>query len=736
MLKRSLIILILLTTSIFGQSIQDLMEVAGATPMDNSAKIETPAESPSGPALIESELPTTEVINIEPLHTDSDKTNYYGYEYFTNKSKITFLDNLPAPTDYRVGPGDEIIITIWGETQLREKGTISRDGSIYFENVGLVSLVNLSFEQTKRVLKSRFKNVYSTLKGGTSATTFMEISLGTLKLINLHFLGEVNAPGFMPVHPFSTVTTGLIQAGGISLIGSLRDIQVIRNGRVLKSIDYYKYLQEGSINNNIRLADNDVISVPVRKSTIEITGKVRRPGIFELKKGETLADLIFFAGGLENDAGSKLEIRRILPFEYRISSKEGIQHIWVDLNQGDSIEILDGDEVNVFPLFVTDQLVRIEGQVKNPGKFSLSPEMTVNDLLELAGGVFTTDHWSTVYPFRADLIRTNRNAATSEIIPIRLNKLKEGDAKQNLTLQANDKIIIYPTEINKYQKAVEIFGDVRNPGKFILDQNMGLTDLILRAGGFTYSAYPAEVIVNSMDPFDMNSQTLSKESKFKVAPNVFDDYPVLDDHKLKDKDQVFIRTYPEFQLQRNVIIEGEVNFPGVYALEMQGENLERIIERAGDLTNESFIEGLRIVRDDKRMILETSGHGKVKLKLPLQPGDHIYVPKHSNTVEIIGEINSPGLVQYRKGLSVKDYIKIAGNYTQNGDRESVAIYYPNGESKGRFLVFDPKVREGSRIVVYEKPTELPLDKTAYLTQITTIVIQSVSLLLVVDKLTN
>lgn len=743
MKRTGLLLLFAFTSGIFGQSIQDLMEQAGVKPPEDLLSISSSVAPSADIPEIPSEIPKEQVVQIEqpPKEQTEPKTKtepdveYYGYNYFNTTSELVFLDNLPAPANYQVGAGDEIIITIWGETQLRESSTISRDGSIYFENVGLVNLVNLSFDQAKRVLKSRFENVYSTLRGGSSASTYMEISLGTLKSINIHFLGEVNSPGVMPIHPFSTVTTGLIQAGGVSLIGSLRDIQIIRNGRVLESIDYYQYLRGGSIANNIRLIDNDVISIPIRKSSVQITGKVRRPGIFELKEGETLNDLIRFAGGLENDAASKIEVKRVLPIEFRKSDIDNIQRIWVDISEKNDVKLLDGDRVNVYSLFVTDPIVHIGGQVKNSGEFSLSENMKLTDLLDLAGGVFTSDHWNKVYPYRADLIRSDRYKTTSVIIPVKLDKLKQGDMTQNYALQEGDRVIIYPTEVNKYDKTVEIFGDIRNPGEYPLDENMGLTDLILRAGGFNYSAYPAEVTVNSINPFNLKSSTLSTELKVKVDPTVFEDYPELDEYKLKHKDQVFVRKVPEFQYQRNISVEGEVKFPGMYALEQKGESLGSLVERCGDFTTEAFVEGLLVIRNEKRLILERKGKAAVDLKLPLLPGDKIVIPKHSNTVEIIGEVNSPGLVQYRKGLSLKDYIKIAGNYSQDGDRKTIAVYYANGESKSRFFFFfDPDIREGSKIVVYKKPEELLLDKTAFLTDVTSIIIQSLSLILVAQKL--
>ena len=268
----------------------------------------------------------------------------------------------------------------------------------------------------------------------------------------------------------------------------------------------------------------------------------------------------------------------------------------------------------------------------------------------------------------------------------------------------------------------------------MLNENMGLTDLILRAGGFSYSAYPSEVTINSIDPFNISKESLTSEVKIKVDPNIFNEFPELGDYKLKHLDQVFVRKHPEYQLQRNITIEGEVKFPGVYALEKKGESLKSLLERAGGLTDEAFVEGLKFVRSDKRLILERKGQGQVDLKLPLRPDDEIFIPKRSNTVEVVGAVNSPGLIQFKSGLSVSDYVNIAGNLTQNGDRESVSVYYANGESKSRTFFIDPKVREGSIIVVYQKPDELPLDKTVFLTEITTIVIQALSLILVANKL--
>ena len=676
---------------------------------------------------------------IDILENKDIKINnaYYGYNFFTNRQELNLLENLPSPNEYQVGPGDELIITMWGDTELRQKDIINRDGNVYFEKVGLISLVGLDLEEVKTVLKSRFEKVYSSLKGGKSATTFMEISLGNLKLINIHFLGEVNNPGVMPIHPFSTLTTGLIQAGGVSIEGSLRDIKIIRSGETLTSIDYYQYFKKGNIVNNVRLQNNDVISIPIRESAIKIEGLVKHPSIYEIKTEETLEDLIQYAGGLEFNASEKINIKRVLPIQYRIDNNNIFQNLWVNFSEANEIKLLDGDIVSIPPLIEIEQKVTIEGSVKKPGEYFIFEGMTVINLLDMAGGIFSDDYWETVYPYRADLIRRNIFNLTTSIIPIKLDSLKAGHQNQNYTLKNGDKLIIYPSSINNYQKQVEIIGEVKNPGVYELDQNMGLSDLILRSGGFNFNSYPAEVEINSVDPFDIKPNSLISIRKIKVDSEKFNSFSEIDPYLLKHKDQIIVRKYPDFEFHRNITILGEVKFPGNYSLKEKNESLGDLIDRAGSLTEESFIEGIKISREGKRVILDRKIGDKVDFSVPIFENDTILVPKFYNIVEVIGEVNNPGVIQYKRGLSLLDYIDKAGQINRNGDKKTVSVYYANGESKGRKLFFFyPKIRAGSRIVVYPKPEELPIDRTQLLTDISSTIIQALSLLIMVDRLNN
>lgn len=754
MLLKRASILFFIVIALYGQTVDEVKRVIEETGIDDKDRsvipselptiekisIPTPSQEPGKIPEVSEKLPEGDIkkgVSAEVGAEIKEEIilDYFGYDFFMGRDQLTMWDNLPIPTDYLIGPGDEIIVTLWGDTELRSTSLINREGNVYFEKIGLVNLVGLNFSDAKSLLRSKFEKVYATLRGGEQSTTYMEVSLGTLKSINVRFLGEVNTPGIFPIHPFSTVSTGLMQVGGISIIGSLRDIQVIRDGSTIETVDYYQYLLFGDVSSEIRLQDNDVVFVPVRKSTIRIKGEIKRPAIFELMAGESLDDLIQFVAGLENRASSKVEIHRITQLEDRKSDDEVIEHLWIDLSDATKTKLIDGDQIFIHSIFGTEQKVYIEGQVKNPGSFSLSENMSVLDILELAGGIFDDEFWKKVYPYRADLVRTNEGENKSEIIPIRLAQLREGDPSQNKRLMNNDKLIVYPSDINKYKKVVTIFGEVRNPRECNLDENMGLTDLILRAGGFNYDAYPVQIEVVRVDPFNITSGELSTVLNVEVNPSIFNKYPEIDDFELQDHDQVIVRRHPDFQFQRNVTIGGEIKFPGIYSLEKRGENLIDIIERAGGLIEEAFIEGLIIRRGDKRIILKRKWSGKMDLSIPVVSNDDIYIPRYPGVVEVSGAVNSPGLIQFQKGMSVRDYIKIAGNYKQNADKSNVSLYYSNGESKSRFLyLFDPKVREGCKIVVYEEPETLPFDVTVFMTEATSIVMQSLTIYFIISKL--
>ena len=292
---------------------------------------------------------------------------HFGYDFFTRRDTVPFWENLPTPANYLLGPGDELVISLWGETQLRETYTISRDGKIYDEKVGLLNLTGKSIKDARQYLKNQYGRVYATLNGKTPST-FIDVSLGELRSINVNFVGQVKYPGVYPVHPFSTVITGLIQAGGVETAGSLRSLQVKRNGEVVTVVDLYDYLLKGDLPHNIQLRDQDIVVIPARKSTVAIDSVIVNPGIYEGVAGETVFDLIQYAGGLTPDAADKIVLSRIKPMGERDSESIYEGH-YINIENAKLIPIQNGDRISVRRLFKENQLVEIIGQVKVPGVY-------------------------------------------------------------------------------------------------------------------------------------------------------------------------------------------------------------------------------------------------------------------------------------------------------------------------------------------------------------------------------
>ena len=268
---------------------------------------------------------------------EDEGLKHFGYDFFTQRDTVAFWENLPTPANYQLGPGDELVVSLWGETQLRQSYTINREGKIYDDKVGLLNLMGKSMDGAKKYLKTQFGRIYATLNG-KMPTTFIDVSLGELRSINVNFVGEVQYPGVYPVHPFSTVITGLIQAGGVETSGSLRNIQIKRDGEVAASVDLYDYLLKGNLPNNIQLRDQDIVVIPVRRSTVEVDSAVVNPGIYEGVRGETVFDLIQYAGGLTPDAADNIGLSRIKPMGER-SAEDVYEGHYIDIENAKLISV-------------------------------------------------------------------------------------------------------------------------------------------------------------------------------------------------------------------------------------------------------------------------------------------------------------------------------------------------------------------------------------------------------------
>ena len=497
------------------------------------------------------------------------KLKYFGYDFFTLRDSIPIWDNLPMPPSYRLGPGDEIIISLWGETQLRSSYTIGRDGMIYIERVGKISLADKSINQAKTYLEKQFQKVYETLKG-SRPSTFMDVSLGQLKSINVTFVGEVKLPGIHPVHPFSTVLTSLIQAGGVDTTGSLRNIQIIRGDDDPEEVDLYAFLLSGETGKaNMRLQDNDVIFIPPRSSSIEIDGAIKRPGIYESLPNESVADLVDYAGGLKAKAHHKMAIFRFDPELETSDSQNPANALYTHRDKAGEISIQDVNRIMAYSAPDYIKSVYVYGQVKNPGEYGFEKGMDVLSLIKLAGGLFDDTYYQTIYAKRAEIIRRNPESNFPKVIPINLAELKQGNKTQNIELHNWDIMLVRKNQNFTVSKQVQITGEVKIPGVYSLRRPQeSLADLLGRAGGYTAKAFEDGV-------------KLYRDS-IQVA---IDNFNV----SLMDGDSVSVPEHPGV-----VHVIGEVYNPG-YVQYDRGRGLNNYIEAAGGFTLEARKKYITII---------------------------------------------------------------------------------------------------------------------------------------------
>ena len=498
-----------------------------------------------------------------------EKLKHFGYDFFTLRDSIPIWDNLPMPPSYRLGPGDEIIISLWGETQLRSSYTIGRDGMIYIERVGKISLADKSINQAKTYLEKQFQKVYETLKG-SRPSTFMDVSLGQLKSINVTFVGEVKLPGIHPVHPFSTVLTSLIQAGGVDTTGSLRNIQIIRGDDDPEEVDLYAFLLSGETGKaNMRLQDNDVIFIPPRSSSIEIDGAIKRPGIYESLPNESVADLVDYAGGLKAKAQHKLAIFRFEPELETSDSQNPANALYTHRDKAGEISIQDVNRIMAYAAPDYIKSVYVYGQVKNPGEYGFEKGMDVLSLIKLAGGLFDDTYYQTIYAKRAEIIRRNPESNFPKVIPINLAELKQGNKTQNIELHNWDIMLVRKNQNFTVSKQVQITGEVKIPGVYSLRRPQeSLADLLGRAGGYTAKAF-------------VDGVKLYRDS-IQVAIDNFN-------LSLMDGDSVSVPEHPGV-----VHVIGEVYNPG-YVQYDRGRGLNNYIEAAGGFTLEARKKYITII---------------------------------------------------------------------------------------------------------------------------------------------
>jgi len=630
----------------------------------------------------------------------------FGRNIF-NSNNLTFepSNNLPTPANYRLGAGDEIIIDIWGANQVTIQETISPDGNISIDRLGLIYLSGKTVNQATSYLKKELNKIYAGLDD-EDPSSLIKVSLGNTRTIQVNVMGEVYQPGTYALSAFSTVFHALYSAGGVSDIGSLRNVQVARNGKKIAEVDVYDFIMHGKTKDDIKLQEGDVIIVPPYEALVKIEGNVKRPMKYEMKNDETVATLLKYAGNFSSDAYTRsIKIIRQNGKEYQVFTVDDIDYSVFKIKDGD---ILTAEAIlNRF-----ENKLEIKGAVYRPGIYQYGGSLnTVKQLIEKADGVMAD-----AFLGRAVLQR-QREDLTREIIQVDLKAIL-GGTKPDISLQRND--VLYIPSIHDLQDLgnIEVFGEVARPGKYIYADNMTLEDLIIQAGGLLESASTVKVDVSRR--IKNNKSTESASTIGQMFSFALKDGFIIDGEAgfvLEPYDQVYVRRSPGYQEQVNVSVEGEILYEGTYALTNKSERLSDLVLKAGKVTPYAYVRGAKLMRKANEeeiermkdvvemMQREMGGASMDSLKLEdikteysvgidleaainnpggdadivLREGDKLIIPEMVNTVKINGAVMMPNTVAYNKKMSVKDYISQAGGYANGARKTKAFIIYMNGQ---------------------------------------------------------
>ena len=633
------------------------------------------------------------------------KNQVFGRNIFNNE-KLTFEpgSNLPTPANYLLGPGDEIIIDIWGSSEVTIQKTISPDGFINIESLGMIQLSGMTIEQATEHLRKKMEQTHAGING-ENATSHFKVSLGKSRTIQVNIMGEVAVPGTYRLSAFSTVFHAIYSAGGMSEIGSLRNIMLNRNGKTIAQFDIYDFILNGKTRNDIRLQEGDVIIVPTYETLVSMEGNVKRPMKYEMKADEPLSTLLKYAGNFASNAYTRsLKVIRQNGRELQVFTVEDMDYSVFKLKDGD---VVTAEAV----LKRYENKLEIKGAVYRPGIYQFGGQLnTVKQLIEKADGLM-----GDAFLGRAVLHR-EREDLTREIIQVDLKNIMNG-TKPDIALQRND--VLYIPSIHDISEIgkIDIFGEVAKPGKYVYADNMTLEDLVIQAGGLLETASTVKVDVSRrIKNNNYNGKEALSEIGTMFSFSLKDGF-VVDGEQgfvLEPYDQVYVRKSPGYKEQVNVSIEGEVLYGGTYALTSKSERLTDLVKKAGGATQFAYVKGAKLMRkaneeeikrtkeiidlmrrnnpSEEPLELEMDSMFSVGIDLQkalaapgsdadvvLREGDKLIVPEITNTVKINGAVMLPNTVAYQKGKSVSYYIGQAGGFANGAKRTKAFVIYMNGQ---------------------------------------------------------
>ena len=631
---------------------------------------------------------------MEKSHSNISATNtptaYFGYDIFQRDPSLFQSASVGAvDPEYLIGPNDEIIVTLWGETQFRQLFTVNREGFIFIPEIGQVFVNGLNLNLLESKLFRVLSQSYASLNPqNRKATTFLDVSLGNLRPLRIQVLGQVAQPGAYTVSPMVSLFSSLYYFNGPTVKGSLRDIRLIRGDENFATIDFYDYLLTGKKPKDVKLQLDDVVFIPKRMKTISIEGQINRPGIYEMKPGETLLDLISFAGDLRNTAFIGYgQIDRIVPFDQRLEI--GMDRMYIDINLSDLInqknvfDIQDGDRVKIYSISeIRQNAVMITGAVSRPGQYQLGDSLRLSDLIIKANGLLGDP-----YLERVDIIRTNKDY-TEELIKLNLSKALDGDSDHNILLTGLDKVHVYSITSMISESYVSISGHVKQAGRFPLQSNMLLYDLIFKSGGFVDNEFKKRTHLDRADlirydssginqiviPFNLGKLLESKESEYNYS--------------LMPGDEVKIYSKQMFNGIETLTIKGSVKNPGLYNYK-NNMTIQDLILEAGGFSSNVHRYMIEVARIDPSFLdentyaqsfsinmkndysLDYSSQNSDKKAFQLMPFDFISIKPDpffniQKTVRVSGAVYYPGeFVILSPNETISEIIKRAGGFRLN-----------------------------------------------------------------------
>ena len=621
----------------------------------------------------------------------------------------------PVDGSYRLGPGDILVLILTGGVELTQILEVTTAGFVLIPRVGQIYVNSLSLDQFRSVLYDRLGSVFSGISRAPNPATQFDIVVAKVRVQTVRVLGEVARPGSFQVAATGGVLSALYEAGGLLELGNFRGVEVRRGKDLVATIDLYEYLLHGTVTNDVRLQPGDVIFVPVHGPRVTIAGEVMRPGIYELKPGETLSDLISLAGGLTPIATTETAtIDRILSPSERPEPGHTRTVLTVNLQSvydsaASPVPLQAADSVTVFAIKGGRRnTLTIEGSVWQPGTYQLEPGGRLWDLIETAGGLRPE-----TYEGRVQVLRTLPDSS-KQLLGFLLGTSGNPAPEANPLLQESDVVTVFSKIDFRPVRSITVAGAVRQPGIIEFSDSMTLRDAILLASGLTDDAYLLAAEVSRVRPEQGSSHDslalilrVPLDSSYVFDRSGYIKRPVGNGNAtrfiLNPYDNIFVRRQPGWEVQRNVSVTGEVQFPGAYTLAVKSERLSRLLERAGGLTTEAYPDAIQFFRRegaigrvaiDLPSVLRNPGH---RDNLILAPGDSIHIPRYIPTVRVQGAVNFPSSVTYVPGRGISYYLDAAGGVNYQGDKGKAFVQQPNGLTRrgGRPLA-------GAVIMVPEK----------------------------------